>query len=239
MSIAEKLTTIAENEQKVYDAGQKSEYDRFWDDFQQNGDRTNYTNAFSACWTAETFKPKYPIRPTNAYFMFYDNTGAGIRIDDFVEFCKENNVVLDYSQCENAYYGIGCLCSPHYGTLDFSKCTNLNSLFYGQQFSANSAYAVVTIDEFISSEVTTYHATTFQHATKLANITIKGVIAKNNFNVSYCTQLTHDSLMSIINALKDYSGSGTTYTVTLGTTNLEKLTDEEKAIATRKGWTLA
>ena len=33
MSIAEKLTTIAENEQKVYDAGQKSEYDRFWDSY--------------------------------------------------------------------------------------------------------------------------------------------------------------------------------------------------------------
>ena len=34
-------------------------------------------------------------------------------------------------------------------------------------------------------------------------------------------------------------GSTTTQTATLGTTNLNKLTDEEKAIATEKGWTLA
>jgi hypothetical protein len=31
----------------------------------------------------------------------------------------------------------------------------------------------------------------------------------------------------------------TTKTLTLGSTNLAKLTDEEKAIATNKGWTLA
>ena len=46
--------------------------------------------------------------------------------------------------------------------------------------------------------------------------------------------------MSIINCLKDYSTdtSGTSHTVTLGTTNLAKLTDEQKAIATEKGWSL-
>ena len=37
MSIAEKLTAIAENVPKVYEAGQKSEYDRFWDAYQNNG----------------------------------------------------------------------------------------------------------------------------------------------------------------------------------------------------------
>ena len=46
-------------------------------------------------------------------------------------------------------------------------------------------------------------------------------------------------ILSILNCLKDYKDSGTTYTVTLGATNLAKLTDAEKAIATQKGWTLA
>jgi hypothetical protein len=47
--------------------------------------------------------------------------------------------------------------------------------------------------------------------------------------------------MSIINTLNDYSTyTGTTvFKVTLGSTNLAKLTDAEKAIATEKGWTLA
>ena len=49
------------------------------------------------------------------------------------------------------------------------------------------------------------------------------------------TALTHDSLMSIINNLATVT---TTQTLTLGSTNLAKLSSEEKAIATNKGWTL-
>lgn len=61
-----------------------------------------------------------------------------------------------------------------------------------------------------------------------------------NFKVSVdfssCTKLTHDSLMVVINGLQTVTSS---QTLTLGTTNLAKLTDEEKKVATDKGWTLA
>lgn len=71
MSIAEKLTTVAENVPKVYEAGQKAEYDRFWDIFQENGKRTNYTSAFCyGGWTDDTYNPKYTIRPTSCNQMF-------------------------------------------------------------------------------------------------------------------------------------------------------------------------
>ena len=40
MSIAEKLQQIAENEQNVYDAGKKAQYDEFWDNYQNKGNRT-------------------------------------------------------------------------------------------------------------------------------------------------------------------------------------------------------
>lgn len=60
MSIAEKLTTVAENQQRVYDAGKQAEYDRFWDAYQQNGTRGSYSYAFGGvAWTDETLKPKY------------------------------------------------------------------------------------------------------------------------------------------------------------------------------------
>ena len=49
--------------------------------------------------------------------------------------------------------------------------------------------------------------------------------------------LTHDSLMNVINKAADVTASPAT--LYLGSTNLAKLTDGEKAIATSKGWTLA
>lgn len=76
MSIAEKLVTIAENGLKVYEAGKKdgiqSEYDRFWDAYQDYGNRTRYYYSFAGyCWTDETYNPKYPINATaNASSLF-------------------------------------------------------------------------------------------------------------------------------------------------------------------------
>jgi surface protein len=56
-----------------------------------------------------------------------------------------------------------------------------------------------------------------------------------NMSVSSSTALSHDSLLRILNNLMETT---TTKTLTLGTTNLAKLSDEEKAIVTNKGWTL-
>ena len=67
--------TIAENVQKVYDAGKRAGmsesggdnwYNTFWNAYQREKDgteRTNYKNAFYGLyWTEENLKPKYPIK---------------------------------------------------------------------------------------------------------------------------------------------------------------------------------
>ena len=49
---------------KVFEQGKKTEYDRFWDTLQENGNRTSYECAFSAnafSWNDKTYNPKYPI----------------------------------------------------------------------------------------------------------------------------------------------------------------------------------
>lgn len=52
--------------------------------------------------------------------------------------------------------------------------------------------------------------------------------------------LTHDSLMNVINNLYDIATRGcNTQQLVLGSTNLAKLTAEEIAIATNKGWTVS
>lgn len=51
--------------------------------------------------------------------------------------------------------------------------------------------------------------------------------------------LTDTSLALLINCLKDFSGTSETRTLTLGTTLLGRLTDEQITAASGKGWTLA
>ena len=57
---------------------------------------------------------------------------------------------------------------------------------------------------------------------------------------SYSKNLTHESLMNIINNLYDIKTKGcNAQKLILGTTNINKLTSEEIAIATNKGWTVS
>lgn len=56
-------------------------------------------------------------------------------------------------------------------------------------------------------------------------------------DLSACTLLTHDSLMDVINKLYDLTANGkNNQKLVIGTTNMAKLTEEEIAIATNKGW---
>ena len=108
----------------------------------------------------------------------------------------------------------------------------------GVQFYCTFMYArsLVTIPRLVLTN-TSYFNNAFRECFALENLNIEGVLGGAGFDVSDSTKLTHDSLMSIINALET-KNSGT-HTCTLGATNLAKLTDAEKAIATGKGWTLA
>ncbi len=71
MSIAEKMIVIAENTQRVYEAGQGE----FWDRYQDKGNRTNYDYAFAGDgWTDEIYNPQYPINAESFANMFLDNS---------------------------------------------------------------------------------------------------------------------------------------------------------------------
>lgn len=245
MSIADKLVTIAENETKVYEAGKKAEYDRFWDAFQDNGARTRYENAFYAVTrVAELFYPKYDIRPIYCSQMFRGTNGAAYGLPkyplDFSQRLKDCGVVFDTSQAKDLNWLFGYACVTSLPIISFEGLSDEFDVTYVTHGTFGYCWDLKTIEKVIPSATIDFQSNTFIECWALENITFDS-IGVNGLNLSWSTKITHDSLMSIINALKDYSTdtSGTTWAVTLGETNLAKLTDTEKAIATQKGWTLA
>lgn len=73
--------------------------------------------------------------------------------------------------------------------------------------------------------------------TLIMNGAVLPKIDLSNWALDQCGSLTVESLVSVLNALPQLD-SGTTYTCSLGSGNIAKLSDDQKAIATNKGWTL-
>lgn len=77
---------------------------------------------------------------------------------------------------------------------------------------------------------------TFLYTTNLKTIKLRDYPV--SFDISASTQFEESDLVEIIGNLVDLTGK-TAQTLTMGATNLAKLTGEEKAVATNKNWVLA
>lgn len=231
MTIAEKLTRIAENEPKVYDAGwqdgfangraegkaegkaegidegRQAEYDAFWDAFQNYGRRTVYDYmGHSDYGLGQWFYPKYDICPTSAYGMFRD-----VQVDpddraatlDLAERLDECGVKLDLSQCANVWYLFYQALFSHLPELDLSSAgSTANKLLF-------SGY-VETIDKLILPSNQEF-GDTFRYCVGLKNIVIGSVFDKS-VSVKDSKKLTRASIESIVGALSD-TASGQTLTL--------------------------
>jgi hypothetical protein len=62
---------------------------------------------------------------------------------------------------------------------------------------------------------------------------------KVSLYLTYCSQLTKASVLNVLNNLADVTELGTNPTLTLAADSYHKLTAEEIAIGTNKGWTIA
>ena len=63
---------------------------------------------------------------------------------------------------------------------------------------------------------------------------------KESIDLHYSDKLTVESIMNVINQAADLNELGITgKTMNFGSTNLAKLSDEQIAVATSKGWTLS
>ena len=110
--------------------------------------------------------------------------------------------------------------------LDTSKVTNMYYMF-------NNCPALTTVPALNADKVTNMNGM-FRNCTNLKSILMTNIGV--NLDISASTKFERSDLLVILNNLKTVTSSKT---LTMGATNLAKLTDEDKAIATNKGWTLA
>lgn len=153
-----------------------------------------------------------------AYHLF--NYYEGTSIDGLISFTDTANVI---DMTSMFYHSSHLTAIP---PLDTSKVISMESMF---------AYCnnLITIPELNASKVTSM-AGIFENCNKLTSIGMYGFT--RSINIS-STALGHDALVAFLNQ------AGTAYNssqkITMGSAKLALLSDEEKAIATNKGWTLA
>jgi len=234
MNIADKLSTIAEALPEVYEAGKKAEYDRFWDEFQNYGSRTDYHYSFAGKgWSRETFNPKYDIVVTGGDGMFmWFNWGSSKPAFDLKGHLENLGVKLDFSQCVASCY------RPFYrtnisriGVVDLSiSSTSLASFFYGSTVS----YVEKLI---IPNNYTGDFNNTFYECSNLSSISFGGTIEKSiDFKYS---PLNKESIKSVIDALSP-TASGNTATFKQSAKESAFTDDEWDALKeTKPNWTIS
>ena len=268
MSIAEKLTTIAENQQRVFDAGrnigggggdydsgynegysngydsgfneghdigysegENAEHDRFWDNYQDNGNRVNYQFAFAGGWGADNFMPKYDIIPTSLNTTFHSFAGTGF---DIAARLEELGVTLDTSKCTNFASTFMWANIERLGVIDLTSASN-------GELSSTFAYGnITTIDKLIVKPENAF-SYAFTSNKALTNITFEGNIG-NNISFQWQDKLTRASIESVINHLsttasgKTATFSRTSVTNAFGSTTASAWTT---LVNSKSNWTIS
>lgn len=256
MSISEKLATIAENEQKVYAAGQKSEYDKFWDAYQHvlDGNSQVYSAQYmfaSSSWNDKTFKPKYSMTYINSANHMFNSTS----ITDLASILEERGLVFDYKNVKNTFaYTYSYSKLTRVPELNSINGTGFASTFYGSK-------QLHTIDKIILKvDGSQTFSNTFYDCEALENLTFAGAneteetgptgfIGQNGLNLQYSTKLSKASIKNVVNHLLP-TASGKTITISLtavnnafetatGAADGSTSTEWEVLKATKSNWTIS
>lgn len=215
----------------VFEAGKKSEYDAFWDDYQSNGTRTDYYHAFAGKgWTQTIFNPKYTARPSDARGMFANNQN----ITDLTLTGK-----LDFSEVTTPSDFISRSSVTKVPAINISKVSDSLYVF-------ENAFELVTVENLIfpTSPFTVNISGMFYRCNALENITITGTIQNTGCDLHWSTKLTIESLTSILTALSKDSSVAAGKSITFPTAAQAKIQADTTAkgqydAAIAAGWTIA
>ena len=128
------------------------------------------------------------------------------------------------------------------GNYAFHSCTSLTDITIPSSVTSigNSAFYNCTnlTNITIPNSVTSIGSSAFANCRNIQNLTLGDGFNADKLNLSASTFYSRETIVSWLNALADRTGQ-IAYKLTIGATNLAKLTKEDILIATNKNWTLA
>ena len=194
---------------------------------------TSMANMFNRALKLKSVNVPQMSKVTNCYQMF--NDCSNIQIINLGDTSKVTNMNSMFMSCKKLESITG---------LDTSSCTDFTRTFATckalttlPKLNASSANKLSQM--FISCNALTTLGG-FENLGQAYLTTSSANYDYYTLDLSSHTKLTHESLMNVINNLYDIATKGcNTQKLVLGSTNLAKLSDEEKAIATNKGWVLS
>lgn len=199
---------------EIFNAGKKSAYDAFWDNYQQNGNRRDYYCAFSGKgWTTDNFKPKYDIiidgsSDSNIYFFDRNLVSGSLK-----QILKNQGVELKLQNLGNAYKVVRLFYNnsgiTELPTIDFSSITT-GSL---SSYTISWLSGLQTVEKFIFPNSSSVTLTLFGHCSKLTNIVFEGTCL-NSFNFDTNGAVSADSIKNLFEHL-DTTATTTNRTITL------------------------
>ena len=194
------------------------------------------TSVINPEWTDWRYFSYYDNRNDLVAKLKYSDTANGKNFSNMFYACSSLTTIPQLDTSNGTNFGAmfnGCSALTSILQLSTSNGTNFNGMF-----SACTALTTISLLN-MSSMSGTSCINMFYNCTALEIVTFEGTIpVRGNITVfSTCPNLTVESLMSFINALTNMSDTAT-YTITIGSTNLAKLTEEQIQIATDKRITL-
>ena len=210
---------------------------------------TSLTYMFGGCKSAITLPSQDLSAATDISYLYAGcqslqtapslNTSSSTNFNSMFQNCKSLKTIPQYDTSNGKYF---------------------SNMFYHTASNEYSLWEEIPLLDFssaisIRSMLNSNWGNSLQHTSGFNNLTILGgfkdlgeaylTTRSANYvdyklDLSYLYNLTHDSLMNVINNLYDIATKGcNTQQLVLGSYNLAKLSADEIAIATNKGWAVS
>ena len=188
---------------------------------------TGMERMFYACSSLTSIPQLDTSKVTNMRYMFYNC--ASLKTIPLLDTSNVTDMVYMFSICKSL---------TSIPQLVTSNVTNMSSMFYG-------CFKLESLPLLDTSNVTNIN-TIFGYSSIITLTDLGGfknlkIDWNDNGGLYRLPNLTYQSIMNVINNLYDFRGNGdstTTRTLQIHSNAMAMLTDEDKALATGKGWTL-